>query len=246
MIKSVLASFFNTLADLIYPSSIYCICCGGPIHETVPYSICPECMKKIKWAKGRTCVKCGKPLQSWYYPDTCIDCTMNRHFFEKGFTCASYGEIEKKIIYDLKYNEKSYLGSKIAELMADKLKNSMIRPDCILPVPLHKAKLLARGYNQAELIGLNLSKLTYIKYRKDILSRIKNTEPMNKLSFQERKNNLKNAFFVEKPEEIRNKSILLVDDVYTTGSTGDECSKVLLSSGAKRVWILTFAAGENK
>lgn len=245
MIRKLAWTFAEALLDLIYPSNIYCICCNKPIQDTVRFSICPQCMEEIRWAFGKTCAKCGKPLQDWYYPSICTDCTINRHFFERGFTCVFYGEKEKKIVYDIKYNQKAYIAAKIAEIMKERLKSANINPDCILPVPMHKMKLKERGYNQAEILSVYLSELTGIEYKNNILLRIKNTEPMSRLSLSERKNNLRNAFAVEKKEKIKGKRILLVDDVYTTGSTADECSKALLAAGAETVWVLTFASGEN-
>ncbi len=235
----------ETFLDLIFPSDIYCISCHAPIFDE-PYALCKSCRQKISWVAGKSCSRCGKPLQSWYFPDRCSDCTQMKHHFTRGFSCVEYGELERKLIIGFKYNGKSYYSKNIAEMMYDKLKSLDISIDYIVPVPLHPLKERERGYNQSHLVARYLSYLTGIPLKADALKRVRYTQPQNKLSLEERKKNLQNAFKACPNGVLINKSILLIDDVYTTGNTVDECSKALMGQGAQNIYIITYAIGKNE
>jgi len=105
----------------------------------------------------------------------------------------------------------------------------------LIPVPLEKRKLKRRGFNQAEEIGKELSKFLKISLSNNVLAKIKETPPQIELSDEERKENIKEAFFCQSPEKIKGRKILLVDDIYTTGATMRECAKVLKKAGAKEI-----------
>ena len=111
----------------------------------------------------------------------------------------------------------------------------------LIPVPMEKKKMKNRGYNQSEELAKELSKILQIPLSLNNLIKIKQTLPQIKLSAKERQENLKNAFSINNPEELKNKKIFLVDDVYTTGSTMEECAKTLKESGAKQVWGIAIA-----
>jgi len=116
--------------------------------------------------------------------------------------------------------------------------------DCILmPVPLEKRKLKWRGFNQAEEIGRELAQFFQIPLLNNVLAKIKETPPQVELSDEERKENIKGAFFCQSSEKIKGKKILLVDDIYTTGSTMEECAKVLKTAGAKEIIGIVVARG---
>ncbi len=235
----------ETFLDLIFPSDIYCISCQKPIFNE-SYSLCKSCRQKISWIDDRTCSQCGKALQSWYFPNKCSDCIQEEHYFMKGFSCVEYGELESKLIIDFKYYGKSYYGKNIAEMMYDKLKNLHIWGDYIIPVPLHPLREKERGYNQSHLVAEYLSHLTGIPLKTDVLKRVEYTRPQNKLSLKDRKKNLENAFKASPNGVLIDKDILLVDDVYTTGNTVDECSKVLIGQGVQNIYIITYAIGKNE
>jgi len=241
-------SLFGEILELAFPSDIYCICCGKPITPDRLYSICDDCIRTVHWANGRTCAKCGKILQDWHRSELCLDCARIRHEFLRGFSCVQYNEIERRLVHGLKYEKKRYLARKIAAIMADRLMAEDAAPDMIVPVPMFKAKERKRGYNQAALIAGALSGLTGIRLSKNVLCRIRDTEPMNSLSPGERRRNMESAFAVPSKHapSIRGRAVLLVDDVYTTGSTADACAAALRDSGASIVLVLAFAAGPNE
>ncbi len=180
----------------------------------------------------------------------CKDCSEFHHLFEKGFTCVQYGLYERSVMLAFKYGEQAYIGEKIGDILYDRILPEIeagLAFDCIIPVPMHKGKLRKRGYNQAELMARPLAYKTGLPLLGKALVRQKASKPMSRLSTYDRMENVKNIFAVRKGQAqlIRNKTVMLVDDIYTTGSTADECSRVLLESGAQKVYLLTFAAGAN-
>lgn len=234
--------------EALYPSNIYCICCDNLIDATRPYALCDECVRNLHWANEKTCGKCGKILSESWQMDLCHDCMEIPHTFEKGFACVEYGMYEKLLLRDYKYHGKAYYGEKLAELMTDRFALEELEVDCIVPVPMHKKKEQKRGYNQAALLSRGMARRMGKKWAGDILLRSRQTSPMNNLSPHERRENVRDAFTLnpKKCKLIENKTLLLVDDIFTTGSTLDECSKVLLEQGARRVYAICFAAGSNR
>lgn len=207
--------------DLIYPSNIYCICCDGPIDKRFPYSMCPGCARMVHWAED-------------------MDCAGEK---EKIY-CVTYGLLEKSLIYGLKYHDKGYFAEHLGRLMHERLKGKDVDFDIIVPVPMYKRKERRRGYNQAALLAKVISESAGIPHSPNLLIRTEDTTPMSGLGREMRKENVKDVFMVAKwvQNKIYEKTILLVDDVYTTGSTAESCIEALKKSGAKEVLVLTFAA----
>ncbi len=149
----------------------------------------------------------------------------------------------REAIHRWKYEEKLYLtpffGEKLAEGFRRHWKPGAV--DLLIPVPLHPKRLRERGFNQALLLVKALSQQTKIPYSKRLLKKRVPTPPQVKLSGGEREKGVKGSFHIEREDEIEGKTILLVDDVYTTGATVNECSRVLLKAGAERVDVLTLA-----
>lgn len=231
--------------DLVYPPNIYCLMCGSVIDKTRRYSLCDNCIEKFMWVRDRTCEKCGKILEENYTKSLCPDCLEREHYFDKGYTCAKYGLYERSLIVDFKKGDKSYIGRILGEILYDRIVIENLPVDVIISVPVHKKKLKQRGYNQAEIMAYELARRMDICYRGDFLLRKKKTVPMKRLGAMDRMINLSGAFEVnpDVADEIQGKNILIVDDIYTTGATVDQCSKILKENHAKKVYVLTFAAG---
>lgn len=250
------------LEKYIFPQDIYCIACGAIIDESRTYRLCDSCMKKFRWIRGAACKKCGKALGKekermalfgGNAAGICHDCRSRRHFFDGGYSCVSYGELEKKPLMKLKYAGDGYIADTLGEIMYDRLllalaedEGGCIPFDLIVPVPLHKKRQALRGYNQAALIGRVLAAKLGLPFYANLLRRVKATEKMSRLGASERTENLEGAFAISgRSADIAGKTILLVDDIYTTGNTADAASAVLKSAGAKAVYIITFASGSN-
>lgn len=245
--KGILSALGEGFLDLIYPSNIYCISCGNIIDDSRPYALCDTCVRTLKWANGRTCSRCGKLLQEGYGPDLCTDCIDAEHIFERGFSCVEYGAAERDLIHQFKYKDKAYLGRKLAEIMCDRIRAEELELDLIVPVPMFRRKEKQRGYNQAAVLASNLAKYMGISYSGKLLLRVVETEAMNRLNALGRKRNIREVFSVphDKTDQLAGKTILLVDDVYTTGNTADACTATLLEAGAARVFVFAFASGAN-
>ncbi|SNX53133.1 ComF family protein [Thermoanaerobacterium sp. RBIITD] len=224
--------------DLLFPPKINCILCGKIIKDG---SVCEDCENKLPFITGNRCIVCGKPIE---LGEKCPDCKENDHIFKRNVSVFEYDDMMKSLIARFKYYKERQLSEFFAKYMHKYLLNTDIKFDVIVPVPLHKTKLDERGYNQAELLARELS------YRFDIIlskpiRRIKNTRSQTALNKEERAKNLKGAFKVVYSEMVKNKTILLIDDILTTGSTLDECAKVLIESGAICVYTATIATGRN-
>ena len=237
--------------DLIYPASLYCACCGKIIDESRTYKLCNECMDGMKWISARTCGKCGRRLSEANPTGVCFNCREHAHAFNTGYTCTEYGTHERAMAFALKYDGRSDLAVVMGEIMADRMlaefTDAELRSmyDLALPVPVHPHKKRVRGYNQAALLAEVFAGKTGLKTSDGILVRVRETHVMKYLGPDQRRQNIRGAFGLKqgKAEEIKDKSILIVDDIYTTGATVDELAQVLADAGAKRVDFLTFAAG---
>lgn len=244
--KKILYEYIDTFLNFIFPRNIYCILCGKPVDRDEKYSICDECKTNLKFIEGKTCEKCGKPISEFHMERKCHECINSSRFFTKAISCIEYDDISKKIIYDLKYNKKRYISYHIAEIMYDRLKEEEMNCfDIIIPVPLHPTKEKNRSFNQASIIGKYLSRMTNIRIDNKALIRSKNTITQNMLTREQRRKNLEHAFNVVKRNDIIDKSILIIDDIYTTGATINQCSKVLIENGARSVYAVTLATGRN-
>jgi len=207
-------------------------------------------MKDIEWLTDNTCKICGKTLgdSTAVNNDICYECKENQHSFSGGFSCSVYDGPVREILSGLKYRGRSYYADKISDIMSDRAAGFIekLGIDLIIAVPMFKKKERTRGYDQAHLIASGLAKKLDIKYRNDVLIKTKNTLSMSSLDSAERRINLHNAFDIGyNVDDIKNKNVLLVDDVYTTGSTADSCSEVLNRNGANEVYIFTFTSGRN-
>jgi len=151
------------------------------------------------------------------------------------------------MLLSFKYGGKTFIGEKLAQIMADRLETEELETDLIIPVPMHRKKQKKRGYNQAEIIAVRLAKKLRVPYSGGLLLRTEYTAAMSRLTPEERRMNIENAFKVPAYARgrIAGKRILLVDDIYTTGSTVDSCSRALMTTGAREVRVITFATGAN-
>jgi len=220
-----------------------CHCCEKFLEEG-QQGICPDCLSKIRWIEPPLCTLCGVPfLSSEVENHPCGACLTRGKYFTMARAVGYYEGPLREAIHRWKYEEKNYLtlffGEKLAEGFCRYWDPQSF--DLIIPVPLHSKRLRERGFNQALLLVKELSRRTRIPYSKRLLQKRILTPPQVNLSGGEREKGVRGSFHIQRDEEIEGKSILLVDDVYTTGATVNECSKVLLKAGAERVDVLTIA-----
>ena len=164
-------------------------------------------------------------------------------YFNESMHIFKYNEMIRQRLIEYKFQDKSYMYKTFAKII---LKNKKVcgfleKYDIIIPVPIHKKRRLKRGYNQTELIAKEICKNISLELKTDVLIKQKNIKAQSELNKNERKQNIKNAFEIKNINEIIDKKILLFDDIYTTGSTVNECSKILKKAGAKQIGVVTIA-----
>jgi ComF family protein len=189
-------------------------------------------------------MKCGKPLRE-EQAEYCGDCLSRRHSYDRGRALLHYQGQVKRSVYRFKYAGRREYAKAYAELFAAQLGSFLQETgaQALVPVPLHRARQRKRGYNQAALLARELSRLTGIPVEEHLVVRRKNTIPQKQLDVAQRQNNLKRAFKMCQ-NDVKLKTIILIDDIYTTGSTMDALSTLLKEHGTERVFFLTLAVGE--
>lgn len=231
---------FKVYLDLIFPP--LCVVCKG---KDINF-LCEKCKKSIEFIKDNFCYLCGDKAQGKITPRaTCGKCRQERIYFTQGRSVARYSGTLKEIIHKFKYHQKKYLAKVLGNLMVDYLKDDfwidIKNVDIIIPIPLHRKRERERGFNQSELLGKNIASYFKIEILSNVLFRTKETRPQFFLRERERKENIKNAFTLKNEEIIKNKNILLIDDIYTTGSTLREASKTIKKAKTKNIYCLTLA-----
>ena len=223
---------------ILYPEDYSCICCGNDVFDN-PYFLCDECKKDLPFLSDRICLHCGEPLISDGL--FCKRCKGKKFIFDRAVAPFEYSGHIVRFIKNLKYDGKKFYAKPIAKFMADCYLKNNFNCDIIIPVPLCDKRFKERGFNQSELIAESISQIINVDLKVDNLKRVKETPHQTNLDYMQRQVNLKDAFKVYNSKEIKDKSVLLIDDVYTTGATVRECSKVLKKAGAKFVFVITFA-----
>ncbi|MFA9422029.1 MAG: ComF family protein [Sedimentibacter sp.] len=237
-------TYIESFLELLYPEKNTCFFCDVYDESIGDKYICPNCQALIKKNVPPSCSKCSKPIGFTSSTNLCPDCSSYENHFEMSKSPFAYEGIIKNGIYNFKYYNKPYFYKFFGNCIFHYMESiDYLNFDYILPVPLHSSKIRKRGYNQSELLAKYLAAKSAIPFV-DPLKRTKETPKQSEQSKEERRKNLKNAFIVKtlkSNERIKNRTVLLVDDVYTTGSTADECSKALLDYGVGKVYVITIA-----
>lgn len=233
----------NKILDWIYPPR--CMICLSIIPLYEEKWICKYCKDSLVALTLINCIKCGRPVE--YIGMTCNECKKKELSFVKNYAVYPYDEVMSTIIKNFKYGNHPQYSKGLGCLMEDYYKKHFFEKiDFIIPVPMYAKKEKERGFNQAKLLAKELAKLVKVECIEDLIIRTKNTKAQNLLNASERKNNMENAFKLNKKYQVNAKSFLIIDDIYTTGSTIDACSKVLLLSGAKSVFGFTLSIAIRK
>lgn len=238
-----LISLWGNFAEvLLYPSS--CEICRVFLEKPDEKVICRSCWDKIKPWPASLCLCCGRFFEGVGEPHLCGTCLERVPPFSKHRSCARYEGILKDVILLYKYRGFEILGQYLGDFVGQTLgaeQDVWSGVDALIPVPLHPAKEKKRGFNQAQVLAKRLAKIKNIELLERRLVKVKNVPPQTTLKAEERARNVRGAFKVKKPEKLEGKVVLLVDDVYTTGSTLRECSSVLRKAGVREVRAVTVA-----
>ena len=227
------------MITLLYPRR--CPLCQDILTDKAAL-ICMKCRTKAVPIRGPKCKTCGKPVAS-LETEYCPDCQEKTHFFTSGRAVFLYEKEIRKSVYQFKFhNKREYAGFYVSEM--ERVCGDEIRtwnPDVIIPVPMYPRKQRERGFNQAADIADRVGRNLKIPVPDQIIRKTKNTRSQKKLSAAERKQNLREAFQIT--ERMDGLSILVMDDVYTTGSTIEAMAHVLKGAGADRVFFVTLCMG---
>lgn len=220
-------------------------CCPvcGEIVQPRGELICPQCVGHLSPVRQPVCLKCGKEVESSQM-EYCFDCTRHPRSFERNFALLNYNEAASDSMAAVKYKNKreflDFYGQVLCLRYGNMLKS--INPDVIVPVPVHSSRERIRGFNQAEILAEKVGRGLGIPVCPDGLKRIRKTTPQKQLNPVQRLHNLEQAFG---PGRLPNgiKTVLLMDDIYTTGSTMEACTRVLKAMGTEQVYGMTVCVG---
>lgn len=204
--------------------------------------VCDSCRKKLIYTGDDVCVKCGKPVQQ-QQTEYCLDCARKKHIYKQGRAVFVYDKEIRRSLYRFKYSNRrayaEFYAGEAARIYGDWIRQKNI--EAIVPIPLHPRKERERGYNQAEIFAKELGKILEIPVKTDVLERIVYTKPQKELNDTERRKNLNKALKILK-KDVKLRYILLVDDIYTTGSTIDAAAEAFAECGSC-VYFITISIG---
>lgn len=242
MIK-VLKWFGTMVLDTLYPRT--CPVCRDVVTPKGEL-ICPDCREKLPYVTEPTCMRCGKPIAS-EQEEFCKDCGRRTFHYERGFSVFVYDDVMQRAVADFKYGNRKELAEFFAAEMANAFDERMkaLGVEVLVPVPVHAARKRYRGYNQTEVLCRELSNRIGLPVR-ELLVRDKNTAPQKELDAADRLRNLESAIGL-RPEVLQDRkmprTVLLIDDIYTTGSTAEACCRILLHGGVRKVYIFNLCIG---
>ena len=238
--KEKLKTVGKYFKSILFPCNIKCAFCGEELNGTEMNCTCLNCLNSLPFIK-KSCPRCGGEIAE-ENSGVCIDCKINNYPFKNAYAVFNYTDSPLTAIHKLKYNGKKYLTKPLAQFLAQRFAIENVVPDIVTSIPLHSDKLKQRRFNQSELLAQEFCLLTGYTYC-NLCEKVINTPSQTSLSFTARKDNVKDSFKLIKQHkhEIKNKTILVIDHVFTTGATSSEICKTLLDSGAKEGYVLTLA-----
>jgi ComF family protein len=231
------------LAELLFFPS-FCRLCRAPLEEAGEKIVCGGCLSGLSPYDGPVCSRCGRALQGAAGDHLCGRCLTEPPAFARHRSCGLYGGTLKDVILLFKYRRSAPLAGPLAgfaerALGADPALWDGV--DALVPVPLHPSRRRERGFNQARLLARDLGRKRGIEVLDGALAKVRNAPPQAGLRAAARERNVVRAYAVKRPDRVSGRTLLLVDDVTTTGATLRECARVLRAAGAKEVRAITLA-----
>ncbi len=226
------------LREAIAPSEFKCLCCGVDVFDDTGF--CQNCRKDVVFNNGKTCKRCGVALHG--AEDYCGHCAYEHIYFDRAYSPFSYTGSVQKAILDMKFHRLACNARVLARYLVFMAKRQNLKFDVVTFVPMTKKAQKARGYNQSQLLAESFCDILQIAPPVALLQKIKDTKRQEQLGKTERKENLVGAF--RATSDVKGETVLLVDDIKTTGATLNECAKALKVKGAACVICLTVASRE--
>jgi ComF family protein len=213
-----------------------CPGCGTITAEL--HNFCADCWRQIEWLGDAGCQTCGQPLEATDV-ETCAACLAKPPVIARTRAAVAYGEATRTLPLRLKYSRKVALAKTMARYMRPLL--DVAGEPVLVPVPLHRSRLWARGFNQSALLAAELGRRCGLDHDPFVLERRKRTSALKGMSPLQRRREVAGAFGVASSEAVKGRKVILVDDVLTTGSTANGCVKALRRAGASRVDLICWA-----
>lgn len=233
----MIKNYCSNLINYIFPPR--CFFCKENVKDSL--GLCVNCWPKLNFITEPYCKICSYPFEidNMGYK-LCNRCRKIEHSYSNIFSLLKFDNFSKKLIYNFKYHDQTNLAKFFAYLLYNKYKKNIKQHDILIPTPMHKIKKLYRLYNQADLLATELSKISKIKIEHSLIKKNKFTKSQTSLNKAQRSLNIAGSFsFNDQYKNI--KSCLIVDDVFTTGATVEEISKLLKQNGVSKISVITVA-----
>lgn len=234
-----LSVLVKDVLDIIYPAADKCLLCKAELKKNRGLQICGYCRSMLIPLREDVCEVCGRPVRGSSM--MCAECSSGNVYFDGAASVFEFRGLIQEAIYRLKYDGEVDIAPLLGNFMAEKLIEKNWDVDLIIPVPLHPDRLSERGFNQSYLLSEEIGRECGIGVSDRILKRVVYTKSQVSLSRPERMLNVKNAFHVEHGDDAKGRSILIVDDIMTTGATLNECSRAISIFNPKNIYCLTAA-----
>ncbi len=225
---------------------MYCIGCGTKIESSFYFGFCRRCFHRLEFIRDNRCLKCGRKTARKL--DMCVQCRGKRIYYDRCFSVFVLNDFLKNAVWNFKYGGKASYGYYFAAFLTHRLKDELSKENFsemyLTYVPLTIKKRFFRGFNQSFVLSEQVSKRINFAGFGKYLKKLKDNKSQTELNINERKKNVEGVFGINGfKSRIKDKSFVVVDDIFTTGSTLNECARVLKRNGAKRVFGLTVASG---
>lgn len=241
----MLTDLWFGILDLVYPP--HCCLCKKPLEhhsESPPEGLCPECLSLILTNTPPFCLRCSRHLETPDQSSYCHICQRHEHIFDFAWCACLYTPPMSDLIHRFKYSDQTFLQFLFSRLLINFIINNQLdiyQFDYLIPLPLSATRTRERGYNQSELLARHIARHFNLPLETKILRKSRHCRPQVSLSEKDRWTNIRGAFTIKNSKTLQNKSVLIIDDLLTTGASASEAAGILKASGAATVGILTLA-----
>lgn len=237
-----LQNFIPNILNFVIPNT--CLYCKVITNHNDQQGICGSCLSKLSFITAPYCITCGKPFAISIHNDAvCGQCIYAPPKYDKARSLLKFDEYSKNIIHLFKYHDKTLLSKFFTKLIFARYGSDIQNNDLICPVPMHRVKRIYRGYNQSQIFAHEIGRVSNILTIPDLLIKSKYTKSQITLSKTAREKNIKGSIIFNQRynKNIKGKTVILIDDVHTTGTTSNVCANLLKKNGATKVTLLTIA-----
>ena len=232
---------FNFLIHSVLPGK--CMFCDKYMRFEIKAPYCTRCREELPFKEEKRCLLCSRQIDGEGNIKLCKICSANKMYFDANYSPFNYEGSVEDAIKRFKFADRSWYGGHFAKFIGDELMKERIKADYIVYPPVNRKTYIERGYNQSEILAKKLSKILGIPVVKNAIRKTRDNPKQSLQSYKTRFSNVRGVFAVKESKKniIKDKRILIIDDILTTGATLSECAKVLKRSGAKSVISATVA-----